>query len=612
MKKILIVLTILALTVILPVEADEWTLERITNNPLKKDWPMGITADGTKILYISETDYNDNSNWDLEVFLTDLTTGNTERITYNIYGEVYASISDDGDKIAYITEKFVDNGWGMYVWVVEVNLAKMDGNSWISRSITSFEKSTCDKPSVRVAGDVVVVGCGNVWYLMNPSGNALREIPRHYPSSRVSGGQFVYVQNTKFYQSESNLYPSELNVLELPYTAGIAYSVGENRYIGRSFDVSSDGAVAFLSLSLRSLNYSGIYQYDGNIVVHKYVGFVRLPYDRVRISGDGSKVFYQGWNNTINNPYSVIYEVSDGKLEPLKEGMLLADVDYNGNRILVERYIARTGHSDIFVLTRSSLQPQPVDLNFDINFMPAIPAETTIMFQSSALSANEVQIPVKVKNANGIGSMNIELEYPNIFEAVDVVPGSLTQNSLFEYNIKNGRISVGVVDTNGITGDGSLLYVRFKIVGGNSNNSDIYEESDYLGNPLKIKKTEFDLPSKFANTHPLLIREATLNSINGSDIEVIVINGTFKFLKAEDVRKGDINGDGEITSVDALAALQMSVGILEPESVADMDDDGNVRANDAMKIMKIATQRMVEKTSQVQQGFKQPKLPLGG
>ncbi len=52
--------------------------------------------------------------------------------------------------------------------------------------------------------------------------------------------------------------------------------------------------------------------------------------------------------------------------------------------------------------------------------------------------------------------------------------------------------------------------------------------------------------------------------------------------------QGDANGDGNITSVDALMALQMSIGKLKPEPIADMNGDGAVTAYDAFKILQLA------------------------
>lgn len=53
--------------------------------------------------------------------------------------------------------------------------------------------------------------------------------------------------------------------------------------------------------------------------------------------------------------------------------------------------------------------------------------------------------------------------------------------------------------------------------------------------------------------------------------------------------KGDCNNDGNITSVDALIALKMSLGKLKTNMVADMDEDGRITSFDAFKILMLAT-----------------------
>ncbi|WP_202319693.1 dockerin type I repeat-containing protein [Archaeoglobus neptunius] len=67
---------------------------------------------------------------------------------------------------------------------------------------------------------------------------------------------------------------------------------------------------------------------------------------------------------------------------------------------------------------------------------------------------------------------------------------------------------------------------------------------------------------------------------------------TFGFLTtavSATTMKGDCNNDGNITSVDALIALKMSVGKLKPDMVADMNYDGRITAYDAFKILMLAT-----------------------
>lgn len=60
----------------------------------------------------------------------------------------------------------------------------------------------------------------------------------------------------------------------------------------------------------------------------------------------------------------------------------------------------------------------------------------------------------------------------------------------------------------------------------------------------------------------------------------------FEFELADDL-KGDLNGDGQITSVDVVIALQMAVRG-EHNDDADMDGDGRVTSVDALMILQAA------------------------
>ncbi len=57
--------------------------------------------------------------------------------------------------------------------------------------------------------------------------------------------------------------------------------------------------------------------------------------------------------------------------------------------------------------------------------------------------------------------------------------------------------------------------------------------------------------------------------------------------------KGDVNDDGEIRSNDAILVLRIATGLITPTDTqkwaADMNDDGEVGSNDAILILRKAT-----------------------
>ena len=58
---------------------------------------------------------------------------------------------------------------------------------------------------------------------------------------------------------------------------------------------------------------------------------------------------------------------------------------------------------------------------------------------------------------------------------------------------------------------------------------------------------------------------------------------------AEDSIPGDCNGDGEITTDDAILILRMTLGLIEPDiSAADFDGDGEITSVDALFVLRIA------------------------
>ena len=88
-----------------------------------------------------------------------------------------------------------------------------------------------------------------------------------------------------------------------------------------------------------------------------------------------------------------------------------------------------------------------------------------IILPGAGGSANEVNIGAS--GASNVGSLEFELVYDSTaLEAVGVEKGKLADNAMLEFTIaRPGRVWVGLVDSNGINGNGSLVTVSFKAVG---------------------------------------------------------------------------------------------------------------------------------------------------
>ncbi|MCD4704044.1 MAG: hypothetical protein K8R64_07110 [Methanosarcinaceae archaeon] len=184
-----------------------------------------------------------------------------------------------------------------------------------------------------------------------------------------------------------------------------------------------------------------------------------------------------------------------------------------------------------------------------------------LIFESrSRPDGSSVQIPLKLSGIDEkIGNMDMTLSYnSSVLEATEVIKGGLTTNSLFDYNILDGTIKISLADKAGFSGDGSIAYVRFDVIGAEGSSS-----------PLEID-------SLAAN------RADDLSVINIPDKD-----GVFKVVSRE-ASLGDGDGDEEYTALDALYALQMAVGKIPEDISMDMNGDGQISSIDARKILRMA------------------------
>jgi hypothetical protein len=94
--------------------------------------------------------------------------------------------------------------------------------------------------------------------------------------------------------------------------------------------------------------------------------------------------------------------------------------------------------------------------------------EAGLTFESrSKPSGSTVQIPLTLIGLEEkIGNIDLTLSYdPSVLEATEAIKGSLTSDSLFEYNIMAGTIRISLADAEGFSGNGSIAYVKFNVTG---------------------------------------------------------------------------------------------------------------------------------------------------
>ena len=78
-----------------------------------------------------------------------------------------------------------------------------------------------------------------------------------------------------------------------------------------------------------------------------------------------------------------------------------------------------------------------------------------------------MNVPVNATGASNVGSLEFELVYDStVLQAVGVEKGTLAGNAMMDFTTaRPGRVWVGIVDSNGINGNGSLVVVSFQEVG---------------------------------------------------------------------------------------------------------------------------------------------------
>jgi len=99
---------------------------------------------------------------------------------------------------------------------------------------------------------------------------------------------------------------------------------------------------------------------------------------------------------------------------------------------------------------------------------PACAASLVVSIaDAGATPGNTVKIPIELQGADNIGSMDIVLAYDrSVLQATGVETGDLGNNAFIESSTENpGKIIIALADASGISGDGSIVLVSFRMEG---------------------------------------------------------------------------------------------------------------------------------------------------
>jgi len=182
----------------------------------------------------------------------------------------------------------------------------------------------------------------------------------------------------------------------------------------------------------------------------------------------------------------------------------------------------------------------------------------------------DVPVTVDLSGAPGrsLGSYTAKLQYnPALLQFSTVEPGSFAAPQVnAAHAADSGTVLLTAVQPSGASGAVVVFYARF------------YVTSDTAASPVTISFSEMSATATsvtpFESLLPLLQ----------------IVNGTFCRSLG---RWGDVNGDGDANSLDALVALSVVVGIpvdtttMNP-GLADVDGDGRITSRDALIILTYA------------------------
>ena len=181
--------------------------------------------------------------------------------------------------------------------------------------------------------------------------------------------------------------------------------------------------------------------------------------------------------------------------------------------------------------------------------------------QREAMEGRLVYAPIWLINGTDVANINFTVGYDPAVVAPGGAPirGDLLDDALFSANTGvPGLVRVALVQPSGITGAGVVAYIPFRTVG------------------------------KPGDRTALDIAVSTINDPDGTVLAIDRMDGQILIVSADGVASNDCDGDGVLTEVDALCALQMSVQSTPEQSTLDLDADGQVTSRDSVIILQRA------------------------
>jgi len=176
----------------------------------------------------------------------------------------------------------------------------------------------------------------------------------------------------------------------------------------------------------------------------------------------------------------------------------------------------------------------------------------------TASPGDTVLLPVKLENAQGIGSLGYSVQYdPLVIEYVKADKGSIfSDDTSFVTNVPQpGTIIIAYATSGAVSGSGTAAQLEFKAIGPQGSQSAV------------------------------TLSDITATGSAGGQVAIDTLSGQVIIAQKT---KGDGDGDGRVTVLDALVALKMYVKAMPENLVLDVNNDSKVTPEDARQILKMA------------------------
>ena len=186
------------------------------------------------------------------------------------------------------------------------------------------------------------------------------------------------------------------------------------------------------------------------------------------------------------------------------------------------------------------------------------PVGPTITLESRvAPLGSTLRVPITLINADDISGLGFTLDYdPDAFRVIKVNRGSRLTADTFNFAFDNlGQVRFGSATTKGSVSGGTAAVVEFQVSGSQGTVS------------------------------PMTLSKASVNHDTKGPLNIGTVGADFKV--GPRIR-GDADGDGKITTLDAFQVLKMATNNNEADLSLDVDNDGKITVKDAKVILNMA------------------------